>query len=328
MRFGNIDSAVLRSSCSRSSPTSSRRDGQVRIAVEAAGVHLLDTSIRAGEPGPFGIATLPMTPGREVAGTVDTVGPGVDEPSGAGWLRRRVVVHLGAANGGYASQVVAPVDALIPIGADVDAAEAVAMVGTGRTALGILGEAQLGAADVVIVTAAAGGLGTLLVQAASNAGCLVVGVAGGPTKIDLVRSLGADIAIDYRREGWVDDVKSALGDRTINVALDGVGGTIGRAAFDLVAPGGRMVLFGYTEGAPMELSAPDLFAHGVSVTAAIGPRMFARPGGIQGLAIEAVERLEGGDWHPVVDRFGLDRAADAHAALEARRTTGKVVLIP
>ena len=303
-------------------------DGQVRIAVEAAGVHLLDTSIRAGEPGPFGIATLPMTPGREVAGTVDAVGPGVDEPSGPGWLGRRVVVHLGAANGGYASQVVAPVDALIPIGADVDAAEAVAMVGTGRTALGILGEAQLGAADVVIVTAAAGGLGTLLVQAASNAGCLVVGVAGGPTKVDLVRSLGADIAVDYRREGWVDDVKSALGDRTINVALDGVGGTIGRAAFDLVAPGGRMVLFGYTEGAPMELSAPDLFAHGVSVTAAIGPRMFARPGGIQGLAIEAVERLENGDWHPVVDRFGLDRAADAHTALEARRTTGKVVLIP
>ena len=112
-----------------------------------------------------------MTPGREVAGTVDAVGPGVDDASAAGWLGRRVVVHLGAASGGYASQAVAPVDALIAIGDDVDAAEAVAMVGTGRTALGILGEAQLAAHDVVIVTAAAGGLGTLLVQAASNAGC-------------------------------------------------------------------------------------------------------------------------------------------------------------
>jgi NADPH:quinone reductase len=89
-----------------------------------------------------------------------------------------------------------------------------------------------------------------------------------------------------------------------------------------------MVLFGYTEGAPMELSTPDLFTHGVSVTAAIGPRMLARPGGMQALAKEAVERLENGEWRPVVDRFPLDRAADAHTALEARGTTGKVVLIP
>ena len=89
-----------------------------------------------------------------------------------------------------------------------------------------------------------------------------------------------------------------------------------------------MVLFGYSEGQPMPLTADDLFDRGVAVTAAIGARMFARPGGIQGLAEEAVKRLVAGEWRPVVHRFPLEHAADAHRALVERRTTGKVVLVP
>ena len=239
-----------------------------------------------------------------------------------------MVVHLGAASGGYASQVVAPVGSLIPLSDAPDAADAVAMVGTGRTALGILEEADLRADDVVLVTAAAGGLGTLLVQAAAATGCTVVGAAGGDAKVDLARSMGAGIAADYLAAGWSDAVRAALGDRGVTVALDGVGGSIGRTAFELIEPGGRMVLFGYTAGAPMPLEAADLFARGVAVSAAIGPRMSARPGGIQRLAELAVERLETGAWSPVVDRFSLADAAEAHRALAGRQTTGKVVLIP
>ena len=112
------------------------------------------------------------------------------------------------------------------------------------------------------------------------------------------------------------------------MALDGVGGAVGRAAFELVAPGGRMVLFGYSAGAPMALTAEDLFARGVAVTAAVGPRMFARPGGIKALAEEAVARLAEGAWRPVVQRFALAEAAAAHRALTGRATTGKVVLLP
>ncbi len=107
---------------------------QVRVAVAAAGVHLLDTVLRTGEAGPFGRAELPMTPGREVAGVVDAVGDDVH----ASWLGRRVVAHLGPLSGGYATHALAPVAALIPLADHVDPAEAVAMVGTGRTALGIL----------------------------------------------------------------------------------------------------------------------------------------------------------------------------------------------
>jgi NADPH2:quinone reductase len=298
-------------------------DGQVRIAVQAAGVHLLDTTIRAGESGgPFPLPDLPMTPGREVAGVVDAVGDEVDES----WVGRAVVAHLGQASGGYATQALAPVAALIPLPDGVAATDAVAMVGTGRTALGILEEANVRAEDVVLVTAAAGGLGTLLVQAAVGAGAAVVGAAGGPEKVALVESLGA-VGIDYLEPDWPGAVRAMLDERRATLALDGVGGAIGRAAFDLIGPGGRMVLFGFTANEMMPLRTEDLFSHGVAVTAAIGPRMFARPGGIQSLAEEAVARLAEGGWRPIVTTFPLADAGKAHDALAGRRTTGKVVLI-
>ena len=170
-------------------------DGQLRIAVEAAGVHLLDTTIRRGESGgPFPLPDLPMTPGREVAGRVEALGPGVDDD----WLGRRVVAHLGMASGGYAELAVAPVGALHELPDDLEADAAVAMIGTGRTTMGILEVAQPTPDDVVLVTAAAGGIGSLLVQAAHNVGAVVAGVAGGPDKVERARKLGADVGVDYR----------------------------------------------------------------------------------------------------------------------------------
>lgn len=297
---------------------------QVRIVVHAAGVHLLDTTLRSGEPGPFGRAELPMTPGREVAGVVDAVGDDAD----ASWLGRRVVAHTGALSGGYASHTVAPVESLIALADDVDTAEAVAMVGTGRTALGILEEAAVGQGDTVLVTSAAGGLGTLLVQAALRAGATVVGVAGGPRKCAQVAASGAH-AIDYLEPEWTAEVVALLGDdRPVTVALDGVGGEVGRAAFDLVAPGGRLVIIGYTSGTVVRVDAGDVLGRGVAVTGAIGARMFARPGGIQALAEEAVALLAAGEWRPALTTYALTDAAEAHRALVARETTGKVVLIP
>ncbi len=188
--FGGPDTLVL-----EEVPDLDPGEGQVRIAVEAAGVHLVDTTIRSGESGgPFPLPDLPMTPGREVAGRVDRIGSGVDPV----WAGRRVVAHLGQASGGYAEQALAPVTALHALPDHVTAPAAVAMIGTGRTAMGILEVADLTADDVVLVTAAAGGLGSLLVQAAHGAGAVAVGLAGGPAKVDLVRDLGADVAVDYR----------------------------------------------------------------------------------------------------------------------------------
>lgn len=173
--------------------------GQVRIAVAAAGVHLLDTALRQGMPGPYpASAELPTVPGREVAGTVDRLGPG----TGAQWLGRRVVAHLGMNPGGYAALAVTDAARLHEIPENLDEAEAVAMIGTGRTTLGILQFADLTAGSVAIVPAAAGGIGTLLVQYAKNLGATVVGLAGGPAKVARVRQNGADLAVDYTRPGW------------------------------------------------------------------------------------------------------------------------------
>jgi NADPH2:quinone reductase len=172
-------------------------EGQVRIAVAAAGVHLIDTKIRAGvRMGPMPLPELPAIPGREVAGVVDALGPGVAQE----WLGRRVVAHLGAASAGYAELAVREVDHLHALADGVPDDVAVAMIGTGRTAMAILDVARIGAGDVVLVTAAAGGLGSLLSQAARHAGATVVGAAG-PAKLDRV---AADVVVDYTRPGWPD----------------------------------------------------------------------------------------------------------------------------
>ena len=299
--------------------------GQARIAVAAAGVHLIDTTLRAGRPmGPLALPDLPTIPGREVAGIVDAVGPEVDER----WVGRRVVAHLGPASGGYAELAVRETEALhaLPDGLADDAA--VATIGTGRTAHAILEVAALTAHDIVLVTAAAGGLGSLLVQAARNAGATVVGVAGGPAKVQRVAQLGAAVAVDYSAPDWSDAVRAALDGPEVTVALDGVGGALGRGALELLGAGGRLILFGFSSGAPTELSAGDLFARGITASAAIGARIAQRPGGLRDLEEQALAAAANGRLVPLVQRFALAEAAAAHEAIERRATAGKTVLVP
>jgi NADPH2:quinone reductase len=293
---------------------------EVRIAVEASGVHLIDTTLRRGvQMGPLPLADLPAIPGREVAGTVDAIGHDVDDR----WLGRRVVAHLGAASAGYAELAVAPVGTLHELPDGVRADAAVAMIGTGRTAVGILDVAALTGDDVVLVLAAAGGLGSLFVQAGRNAGATVVGVAGGPEKVKRVRALGAEIAVDYAKPDWADQVRAVLGDRSVTVVLDGVGGDAGRAALELLGVGGRLVVFGWSAGEATAITTDDVL-RGITVTG-LGPRLLPR---LRELETRSLEELAAGRLVPAVDHFPLARAADAHRALETRATTGKVVLVP
>jgi NADPH:quinone reductase len=294
---------------------------QVRIRAEVSGVHLIDTTLRRGVAmGPLPLPDLPAIPGREVAGVADAVGPDVDERL----VGRRVVTHLGAASGGYAELAVAPAGALYEVPDHVPSDVAVAMIGTGRTAVGILDAAALTGDDAVLVTAAAGGLGTLFVQAARNVGAVAVGVAGGPEKVDRVRASGAEVAVDYLEPDWPDRVRDALGDRDVSVVLDGVGGEAGRAAMELLGVGGRHVMFGWSAGEPTAVTTQDLMSRGLTVTA-IGPRLLPR---LRELETRSLQEAAAGRFTPLVQHFPLARAADAHRALETRATTGKVVLVP
>ncbi|HEX6340071.1 zinc-binding dehydrogenase [Umezawaea sp.] len=292
--------------------------GQVRITVSAAGVHVVDTTIRAGVGrGPFPPPALPMTPGREVAGVVTALGDGVDPA----WLGGRVVAHLGLASGGYAELAVANVEALHALPDHVSDDVAVAMIGTGRTAMGVFDGAGIRPDDVVLVLAAAGGIGALAVQEAHAVGARVVGAAGGPEKVELVRSLGADVAVDYTEPGWDRDLEG------VTVVLDAVGGAIGRAAFDLLVPGGRVVLFGWALGSePTRFTSDELFTRSLTAVAALGPNVLGR---LRELEERSLAAAASGRLTPVVSStFPLADAARAHRALENRETVGKVVLKP
>lgn len=309
--------------------------GQVRIAVRAAGVHLLDTALREGQQGPLPRPTaLPTVPGREVAGVVESLGEGV----AARLLGEHVVAHLGFAlgvppgssstGGGYAELAVTDVDRVHEIPAGLDHAQAVAMIGTGRTTMGIVQFAELGPDSVVVVPAAAGGIGTLLVQYAKNTGATVVGLAGGSRKAALVAENGADLAVDYDDSSWPAKVRAFLGGRPATVVFDGVGGDIAREAVGLLGENGRHIVFGWS-GEGIHDGRPHL-VDGVSEQV-LGPVMARKAGGpdpIRTLELRALAEAAAGRLTPAVQRFPLAEAAAAHRALETRGTTGKVVLEP
>ncbi|MFE6687130.1 zinc-binding dehydrogenase [Streptomyces sp. NPDC057743] len=305
--------------------------GEVRIAVAAAGVHLLDTALRAGqEGGPAPLPELPTVPGREVAGTVDALGPGTD-PS---WLGRPVVAHLGMVPGGYAELAVTSADRLHPLPDGLDPAQAVAMIGTGRTTMGVLLCAALTADDLAIIPAAAGGIGSLLVQYGRHVGATVIGLAGGPAKVARARELGADLALDYTDANWPALARRYLDERGApgaTIVFDSVGGAPARAAVDLLARGGRHLVFGWSSGAPLTLPDAELAERGLTSETVLGPPMLARVGGInplRTLETAALAEAAAGRLVPTVHRFPLAEAAAAHRALETRGTMGKVVLEP
>lgn len=303
--------------------------GQVRIAVEAAGVHLVDTTLRAGKysGGPMPPPELPTIPGREVAGTVDALGDGADPA----WLGRRVVAHLGMVPGGYAQSAVTDATRLHALPGGLDSAAAVAMIGTGRTTMGILRLAGLRSTDTVVVLAAAGGIGTLIVQYARQLGATVVGAAGGAAKADRVRSLGASLAVDYGRDGWTDEVRDLLAGAGATVVLDSVGGDLARAAIGLLAPGGRHLVHGWSAGEPLRFADSELAERGITSETVVGPalqKFTGTPEGMRALETEALDAAANGRLRPAVQPFPLADAAGAHRALESRATMGKVVLIP
>ncbi|GAA4430331.1 zinc-binding dehydrogenase [Georgenia halophila] len=305
--------------------------GQVLIAATAHGVHLMDTSLRRGEAsGPLEAPELPAVPGREVAGTVVAVGPEVDPA----WVGTRVAAHLGATpdGGGYARRVRAPASALHLVPDGLDEADAIAMIGTGRMALHTLEIARLSGDDVLVVTAAAGGLGSLFVQAGLAAGARVLALAGGPEKVELVRGLGPAeslVVLDYRAQGWPAEALAVL--RTLGgpatVVLDGVGGDLGTAAARLLGPGGRLVVHGWSSGHPNRLADPDDGGTSeIEVRYAVGPGAPA-PADLRGYQEEALARAATGSWRVLTHRVPFAEAARAHRELEERRTTGKVVLV-
>ncbi|MGC4880143.1 zinc-binding dehydrogenase [Micromonospora sp. DT43] len=288
--------------------------GQVLIDVAHANITFVETQQRSGRPGPFRV-TPPLIPGNGVGGAITAVGPDVD-PARIG---QRVVSATGG-SGGYAERAAVDAAAPIEVPAGLALDVAVALLADGRTAAMLVDAVGVRPGDRVLVEAAAGGVGSLLVQLAARAGALVIGAAGGPRKVDLLPDLGAEVAVDYLLPGWADRIRDTLGG--VDVVLDGVGGSIARTAFELLEPGGRMVSFGLASGEWSPVPPEAAAAREVTLI-----RPDVPPERLRAYTIQALADAAAGQLRPLIgQRFPLERAADAHAAIEARATVGKTLL--
>ncbi|GAA4462402.1 zinc-binding dehydrogenase [Phytohabitans houttuyneae] len=284
--------------------------GQVVIDVAFANITFIETQFRATGAGPFK-AEPPLIPGNGVGGVISAVGPDTD----TGLVGRRVVTSLNG-TGGYASRVVVDATAPfeVPDGLALD--DAVALLADGRTATMLIRAAALSPGERVLVEAAAGGVGSLAIQLAKAAGARVVAAAGGERKLALARELGADAAVDYRQPGWAAEAGA------LDVVLDGVGGSVAREAFELLVPGGRMLSYGLASGEWATIAPEEAASRGVEL---IRPR--PTPQELRSYVESALATAAAGLLRPVIgQRFPLDRAADAHAAIESRATVGKTLL--
>lgn len=291
--------------------------GQVVVAVTFAGITFVETQVRAGRsPFPLPPGALPMILGNGVGGVVAATGPGAD----ASLSGRRVVSSTGG-RGGYAERVAVDAADLVEVPEGVALDEAVALLADGRTAIALARAARVAAGERVLVLAAAGGVGSLLVQLSSAAGARVLAAAGGPAKLRLASDLGAEVTADYRGPDWPDVIRTATGG--VDVVFDGVGGQAGRAAFELLEPGGRLLSYGLASGEFTKVSDDEAAVRQVRVRRGIA----VGPGESAGLTRAALDLAAAGQLTAVIgQRFPLEAAADAHRAIEARATTGKTLL--
>jgi len=294
--------------------------GEVVVDVHASGINFIDTYHRSG----LYAVPLPFTPGSEGAGVVAAVGSDVTEVA-----EGDRVAWIGVP-GSYASRLVANAADLFPLPDDIPLDTAAALPLQGMTAHYLIADTYpLGPGDRCLVHAAAGGTGRLMVQMAKLRGAEVVATAGSEEKLALARSAGADHTVNYREHDLVEAVEALVGKDAIDVVYDGVGAATFDAGLALLRPRGTMATFGNASGpvppvSPLALMPKSLFLTRPSLVAYI-----ATP----------EERLD--RWNEIIGwvgtgaldvrighTFALADAASAHAALESRDTTGKLLLTP
>ncbi len=293
--------------------------GQVIVAVAAVSITFVETQIRSGHPPhPAMAPALPVILGNGVGGVIAAVGADVE----AGLIGRRVVTTTGG-SGGYAELVaVQPAD-VIDVPETLEMQTATALLADGRTALALVEAAAVRPGETVLVEAAAGGVGSLLVQLARRAGATVVGAAGGSRKVAVATELGADVAVDYAAKDWPERILDLAGH--VDVVFDGVGGLVGQAAFGLLRDGGRCCTFGMASGEFTSIAGDVAASRRITVLRGV-PVSAER---MRELSRRALDDAAGGGLRPLIGQtYPLSAASDAHAAIEARATIGKTLLLP
>ena len=298
--------------------------GQVLVAAAACDVLFVDTMIRSGAGAGYFPITPPYVPGNGVGGEVVAVGASVSQE----WLGRTVAAHTGGpgGTGGYAQRAVADVEHAVVVPGDVDLLAATAVLHDGTTALRVLEVCDPRPGEWVLVLGAAGGMGILLVQLLAARGANVIGAARGQAKLAAVADAGAAAAVDYGEPGWAGAVLRAAGGARPAVVLDGVGGAIGAAAFDLVTDGGRFSAHGSPSGSFAGIDADAARSRRVRVSTIRDLQYGA--GDRSRLMKDVLSHLAAREIAPLIGQaFPLADAAQAHEAIAARRTVAKTLLL-
>lgn len=297
--------------------------GEVLIKVAAAGVNRPDVFQRQGKYAPPpGVSDLP---GLEVAGTIVDLGP--DTPR---WHRGDRVCAL-VAGGGYAEYCVAPAVQCLEVPGGLDSIEAAALPETCFTVwTNVFERGGLMAGESLLVHGGSSGIGTTAIPLAAARGARVFTTAGSPEKCAACQRLGAERAIDHRREDFVAVVLALTGDRGVDVILDMVGGDYFTRNLRVLALGGRLVQIAHLRGAKVELDLSVIMQKRLTVTGStLRPRSPAEKGAIaRALEREVWPLVEAGRFRPLVhSTYALARAAEAHRVMEAGEHVGKLVLL-
>lgn len=294
--------------------------GEVLVRVDVAGLNFIDTYQRSG----LYPMKLPFTPGLEGCGAIIALGADVD-----GLAVGDRVAWTGVL-GSYAEVLAVPADkaAVVPEGLGSDAAGAVMLQGI--TAQYLVNDTYpLQIFERCLIHAGAGGVGRLLIQMAKAKGAEVFATAGGAEKVALAGEAGADHVIDYSTEDFKDVIESLAGPRPLHVVYDGVGSATFDDGLDLLRPRGTMVAFGNASGLVPPVDPRRLMTGGsLYLTRPTMGDYLAGPEELRTRTADLFSAIESGSLDVLIgSRFPLAGAADAHRALEARATVGKVLLV-
>jgi NADPH2:quinone reductase len=294
--------------------------GEVLVDVQLTDLIFVETAIRAGLHGGFFDVTPPYVPGNSFGGTVRAVGDGVTSD----WIGKTVTGRT-ADFGAHAEQAVAPAEGLLEVPKGLTLETAVAISGDGYTAL-MLEELAPDLKDKhVLITAAAGGMGILLVQLAHQAGAHVIAAARGQAKLDLVKANRADVVIDYSQPGWDKLVLEATNGAGADVTFEGAGGTLGATAFTVAADRSWFSAHGAPSGGFAAYDETEAVRRGITVKGIRDLRVDTTTTTVS--AAQVLARAAQGDLVPVIDRiYPLDQLAEAHRAMTSRELVGKALI--
>jgi NADPH2:quinone reductase len=302
-------------------PTPVPAPGEALVRIAATGVNFIDVYFRTG----LYKADLPFTPGSEAAGTVESVGEGVDT------LKPGDRVAYAMVRGSYAEFAAIPADKLVKLPDHVDFPTAAAAMLQGMTAHYLTHSTfALKPRDTALVHAAAGGAGGLIVQMAKMLGAKVIGTAGSDEKAAIAKQAGADEVIVYTRQDFVAEVKRITDGRGVDVVYDSVGLSTFLKGLDTLRPRGMMVLFGQSSGAVPPFDPGILNPKGsLFLTRPSLAHYAATRADLEWRAGDVLNWIAQGKLKLRIDRtYPLADAAVAHRDLEGRKTAGKLILLP